>query len=79
MREKETEMERESETQRRGRKGERGELTKADQKKLQQLLLLFVIIFSITVGAGKEGDGWESEKHSIFLKETTEKVSPIIM
>ena len=62
----ETEMERESERQRRGRKGERGELTKAYQKKITAIIIIDCHYFSVTVDAGKEGDGWESEKHSIF-------------
>ena len=62
----ETEMERESERQRRGRKGERGELTKAYQKKITTIIIIDCHYFSVTVGAGKEGDSWESEEHLIF-------------
>ena len=53
-REREREGERGRERGSGGRKGERGELTKVNQKKIT---LLFFIIFPLPVGAGKEGDG----------------------
>ena len=65
--------ERESERQRRGRKGERGELTKAYQKKITAIIIIDCHYFSVTVDAGKKGDGWESEKHLIFLRKLPKK------